>query len=181
MPLGTDRSANTSIRGNITNIASAKATWVEAVDNASTAQSGTELLKPSSIDDATFHWIRVGDGVTRCIMRARCLASATGITSPVVRLVGMHCSAAYRSSADALADPATRFVRLDNDDWNAVGKTLTLVDSGTNLHKDANDYMYSNSDSQAMDLQGCAWVGVMVQTAAAATGGTVSVELLLMN
>lgn len=168
-------------------MASARGNWTVVNDDAETAQSATDLLRPAAIDDSTFHWCRVSDGVTRCLVRARQAVAAAVTTSPVVRVFGAYGNSITAAgswpdtSAAAIArDPL--FLRLDNVDWNAAGLTLTLVTSGTGLNRD-NDYAYTDvmPDLTGIDMKGCQWVGVAVETAANVDTGTVPVELLFLN
>lgn len=167
--------------------ASGGGTWVVVNDDAETAQSSTDLLRPAAIDDSTFHWCKVGDGATRCLVRARQAVAATVTTSPVIRVFGAYGTSIAgdgswpNTSAAAVAgDP--KFLRLDNVDWNAAGLTLTLVTSGTGLNRD-NDYAYTDvmPDLTGIDLKGCQWVGVAVETAANVSAGTVPIEILFLN
>ena len=168
-------------------IASARGNWVTVNDDAETAQSATMLLRPASITDSTFHWMEVRDGATRCLVRARQAVGATVTTSPVIRVIGAYGTSIAsdgswpNTSAAAIAgDPL--FLRLDNADWNAAGLTLTLVTSGTGLNRD-NDYAYTDvmPDLTGIDMKGCSWVGVMVETAANVSAGTVPIQILLLN
>ena len=159
---------------------SARGSWTTVNEDAETAQSATDLLRPAAIDDAVFHWMKVGDGTSRCMVRARQAVAATVTTSPVVRVF-----AAYGTpdSSGAFADDGTvKFCRLDNVDWNAAGLTLTLVTSGTGLNRDTS-YAYTDvmPDLTGLDLKGAWYIGVAVETAANVDTGTVPIEVLLLN
>lgn len=168
-------------------IASARGNWVTVNDDAETAQSATDLLRPAAIDDSVFHWCEVRDGATRCLIRARMAIAATVTTSPVVRVFGAYGTSINgtgawpdTSAAAVAGDPY--FLRLDNVDWNAAGLTLTLVTTGTGLNRD-NDYAYTDvmPDLTGIDMKGCAWIGVAVETAANVDTGTVPIQLLFLN
>lgn len=168
--------------------ASGGGTWVVVNDNAETAQSSTDLLRPAAIDDSTFHWCKVGDGATRCLVRARMTADSNTVAQdPIIRVFGAYGTSINgdgswpdTSAAATAGDP--RFLRLDNVDWNAAGLTIDLVTDGAGMNRDAT-YAYSDvvPDLTGLDLKGCQWVGVAVQQAADVSTGTVPIEILFLN
>lgn len=180
MAIGSYLGANPSIQSGAATVpCSAKGDWIIANDDAETAQSATDLLRPAAIDDSVFHWVKVGPNATRVLVRARQAVGATVTTSPVVRVIGVYGTT---SDGATFADDGTvRFLRLDNADWNATGVTLTLVSSGTGLNRDAT-YAYTDvSTLDGYDLKGCMYVGIAVETAANVNSGTVPIEVLFIN
>ena len=158
---------------------SLKGVWTTAHDDSETAQSATELLYPASIDDSGFHWIEVPHCASRVLVRAVMTKTATVTTSPVVRVVGAYGTVA--SDGSFATDGTAQFLRLDNVDANAVGVTLTLVSSGASLLQDAT-YAYSDPPTlEGYDLRGAKYVGILVETAANLSAGTVPVQVLLLN
>lgn len=183
MAIGALRRANTVTEaGPIVYPASAKATWITANDDAETAQSAGDLLAPAAIDDSVFHWVKVGPGVTRVLIRARQAIAATVTTSPVVRVYGLWSDDEEVSGAfDTDGTGGVRCLRLDNADANASGVTLTLVTSGTGLMQDS-AYAYTDVPTlDGYDLKGAPFVGVAVETAANVNSGTVPIEVLFVN
>lgn len=165
--------------GQVVYPASLRGLWVTANDDAETAQSETDLLRPAAVDDPTFHWVAVPFGATRVLVRARYDAEATVTASPVVRLVGAD---EYPLEDGTLADDGTvRFIRLDNRAADAEGVTLTLATSGGGLLRDGT-YAYSDPPTlDGYDLLGSRSVGVLVETAADVDTGAVAIELLFLN
>lgn len=180
MAIGTFVSANPAQSGPNVTVASVKGSWITANDDAETAQSATDLLVPAGIDDSVFHWIVVGPGATRALIRARALVGATVTTDPVVRLIGAYGK--INADGSFANDGTVKFLRLDNADANAAGLTLDLISSGANTLRDAT-YQYSDvlPSLDGVDLKGAHYVGVAVETAANVNTGTVQVELLLLN
>lgn len=158
--------------------ASGKATSVVAITDATaTAQTAAELMYPQSVTASAITVVKLGDGVTRALIRARLTTATTAVaTSPVVRVFAI-----IGDNADDWADGVP--FRLDNLDSDAAGKTLTLPasPSNTNMLRDGT-YRYSDAISlTATDLQGATHLVVLVETAASITGGACSVECLLQN
>lgn len=180
MAIGGFLGANPSVvSGRCVVNASANGDWIVANDDAETAQSATDLLRPAAIDDSVFHWVKVGPNATRVLVRARQAVGATVTTSPVVRIIGAFGSIA---SDGTFADDGTvRFLRLDSADWNATGVTLTLVSSGTGLNRDTS-YAYTDvSTLDGYDMKGANYIGIAVETAANVNSGTVPIEVLFIN
>jgi len=154
------------------NISSVKGFWFVCHDNLEAAAETTGLLQPFGITTSSFHWVKVPDGATRVLVRARNDAAATTFTtSPVVRIIGMDGVPTDAGSFSGTAGNANfgEPTRLDNADANAAGVTLTLA-ATTNL-EDAS-YEYGDPpDLTGYDLKGCSYVGMVVETAANVTGG----------
>lgn len=181
MPIGIARQANcdNDAKQSVL-VASGKGSWIVANDDAETAQSATDLLRPAGIDDDVFHWVKVGTNVTRALVRARMAVGATVAGNPIVRVIGAYGTP---DTSGAFADDGTvRFLRLDNADANAAGLTLTLASSGTGLMQDGT-YAYSDPmpDLTGIDLKGCNYVGVAVEDNADVNSGTVPIQLLFLN
>lgn len=160
---------------NVVNIASVKAWWFVCHDNLEAAAETTGLLQPYAIATSAFHWVKVPDGATRVLIRARNDAAATTFTtSPVVRIIGMDgtptdAGAFTGTTGDANFGEPTR---LDNVDANATGVTLTLA---ATLNLEDGSYEYSDPpDLTGYDLKGCSYVGMAVETAANVTGGALN-------
>lgn len=185
MALGSARNANIRHEGMATVSAGAGSTWIIAHDDAVTAQTGKSLT-PNSITDAGFHWIKRGTA-SKMLMRAVMTdGTATSTTDPQVVVMGMWGSLGVTDGA-YVPDAGARFMRLDNADSAASGITLDIVNSGTDLLNSSNvagdDYVpVSDPNSLTpIDLKGCDYVGIIVTTAAAASSGTVPIEILLMQ
>lgn len=168
--------------GQLVNPVSVKGTWVIANDDAEQVNSATELLYPASINDATFHWVKVGPGCGRVLVRARIAVAATVTTDPVVRIIGAYGSLVAGDNSSFATDGTVQFMRLDNVDANAAGLTLDLVSSASGQMQDAT-YAYSDPlpDLDGIDLKGADYVGVLIETAANVNAGVVAVQLLMLN
>lgn len=163
---------------------------VQAHDDATaTANSAGELLRPFSAVQANLHWVRRGERATRVQVAARMAAASTLTTSPVVRVIGafpLSTATIYtpesNSTANTLPDDGTWVaMRLDNTDANAAGKTLTLASSASGILRDTT-YAWSDwgetlgLDSAAgIDLFGCWYFAVFIETAAVVSAGAVPV------
>lgn len=176
MPIGQVRNANVGSGGAVVYQTGGRGTWIVANTNLATAQSATELLRPGTIDDSTFHWINRGNA-THCIIRARQDSSVSAVTtSPIVRLIGAYGKA--NDDGTMPNDGSVNFLRIDNVSTNATGIVLTLAT--TNLLEDGS-FEYSNPASLApYDLLGCDYIGMLVETAANITGGTAVGQILLL-
>lgn len=173
--------------------ASCKGVWLVANDDLEQVVPATPL-NPATIADATFHWIRVPEGSTRCILRAQYSAAATVTTDPVVRVIGAYPgtgTVAYSKSGDIISedgsfpnDGTIRFMRLDLAASAGTGITLDLISSGTGLIIDAASTAKAYSDPTSVtpiDLLGAWYVGVVAVTAANVSTGVVACELLFIN
>lgn len=172
--------------------ASCKGIWLVANDDLEQTVPATPL-NPATIADSTFHWIKVPEGSTRCILRAQYTASATVTTDPIVRVIGAYpgVGAAYNKTGDIINedgsfpnDGTIRFMRLDLADTDGTGITLDLVSSGTGLIIDAASTAKAYSDPTSItpiDLLGAWYVGVVAVTAANVNTGVVACEVLFVN
>lgn len=174
--------------------ASVRGTWYQANDNLEAAQSAGELLSPASIALSTFHWVRVPDGATRILYRAKSdVAATTVVTSPIVQIWGAYgiigedgsfsttAGTQALSGTDAAANFA-RFLRLDGITSGATGVTLTLAVTG--VLNDASYRYHEVADLTGVDLKGAEYVGIIVATAGSLTGGAsngVYGEILFIN
>jgi hypothetical protein len=164
---------------------SSHGSYGQANDDARTAQTTANLCKPSGITAATFHWMRVPQGVTRVMAQARVPIATTAVgTSPIIAIVG----AVGETDGDPTATDGTiRYKRIDGTqtaaiDIVATGQTLTFPASPTtsNCLNDAT-WFYSQ-ESQAFDILGCKWVGVLVMTLGACTASAaMPVDLYGLN
>ena len=164
------------------------ATVVQCHDDARTAQSAGELLQPASISSTLLRWVKRGADITRVVVFAAQPVGATVTTSPIVRVIGafgVDGSEVSPSNDGTFSNTGSvRFVRLDNAQASAAGMTLTLSSSGANLMRDASRaYTNPAPDLDGIDLRGCDWFAVLVQTAAAysAGGGETPVFALGLN
>ena len=162
----------------VTSPVSLLTSWVVAHDNvASTAETTTVLVTPLSYSNSNVHPIKISQG-TRAALRARYpVGTATVTTSPVVRLYAVS----------ELPDPATgafastaQVWRLDNDSPAGAGLTLTL--DNTNDLRDAT-YKYSINGPSLLtyDMLGASCLLLLHETAANIGGGTVQVEISILN
>lgn len=150
--------------------------------NATSAQSATELKLPTTISGTNFRWIKVGPSVTRVRLRLRFPVGVSAVTtSPVVRLFGavvFDAETIPSTSTGDLSGSTVEYRRLDNTSESAAGITLTAyVPASTAGIRDAT-YAYSDLSS-AYDVEGCQFVGVMVETASNLTGGTGTPDVLM--
>lgn len=181
MAIGLAKAANIIVRnGPVVYPASAGSSWVTANDSALTAQTAAMLLRPATITDSTFHWVKRGD-CTSILFRAIAPVGATVTTDPVVRVIGAWGTP---DTSGAFADDGTvKFLRLDNQDANAAGVTLDLFSSGASTLRDTT-YQYSDPYSLTpTDLKGCDYFGIAVETVVAysAGSGATPIEALLLN
>lgn len=165
-----------SLCATVTPVTSAGA-MIQVHDDARTAQSSAEMLRPAVVASTLFHWVRRGLDTTRIILFARQPVGATVTASPVVRVFGAYGLGGAPIAPDPTTgnfadDGSVRFVRLDNTAANAAGVTMLLSSGGSGLARDTS-FAYSNPvpDLDGLDLKGCEWYGVMVQTAAAYSAG----------
>jgi len=156
-------------------VASAQGRWLTVNDNASTAQTAGDELLITAIDDATFHWCKVGPHVTRILIGARIDDGVTTIaTSPTVYVVGVWGS---WNEATNSWDSIDRVMRLDAATWAASATTITLL-AASSLSQDGT-YAYSNPvNLDGIDLKGAPYFGLIVDTAASVSGGADTVVAL---
>lgn len=159
---------------------SVRGLWQVANSDLETADSATNLLKPHLVTRADVYWLRTPTGATRVLMRGRNDAAATTFTTdPVVRIIGAFPTKPGREAEVAITDSGfsgtpgdanhAEFMRLDNADAGATG--ITLDHSATGNIEDAS-YEYTDlPDLTGYDLKGATYVGMLVETAAAVTGG----------
>jgi len=181
MAIGEIRAGNVmGAGGDVVYAASAKGSWVVANDDATAAQAATDHLNPSAIDEPSFHWVKIGPGVTRAVIRAKYPKGSTVSASPVVYPILAYGEP--NADGSMPADGSVRFLRADNADSDAAGLTLTLTTGGNGLMVD-DTYAYSDPVSlTAADLLGADYLGVVVGTAANVGGaGAVPIEVLLLN
>lgn len=161
--------------------------WVTChTDLEDTAESAADLLNPTSATvNATVVPIRIGQNVSKVLLRSRRPAAATITTSPVVRIYGLYCTDAVANTIDQAGtlptDGTCIPIRLDNIDSGAAGVTITL--DATN---DINDGTYKYSDVISLtpiDLLGARYLMVLVETAAntSASAAQVILQALLLN
>lgn len=184
-----------TIGGQPTFLASVKGQWVQCHDNLeATAESATVLLKPWSAATSSLHWVKVPDGATRILIRAKNDAAATTFTTDArVRMFGAF-TVGTGTKVDSAVDAANgfsgtpgdanfaEFLRLDSADANANGQTLVLTATG-NL-EDASFEYSDPPDLTGYDLKGAQYVGMLPDTAANVTGGAahgVYGELIFLN
>lgn len=182
MAIGGYVGGNPNRDGELVHPVSVKGSWVIANDDAEQVNSAAELLSPGTIDDSTFHWVRVGPGCGRVLVRARVTLAATVTTDPVVRIVGAYGNLDSGNSSSFPTDGTVQFMRLDNVDANAAGLTLDLVSSASGQMQDAT-YAYSDPmpSLDGIDLKGADYVGVLIETAANVNTGVVAVQILMLN
>jgi len=151
---------------------SGHAQWKQINDDARTAQgTTTKLTAPGTITDSTFHWCRLGQGVTGVSVRARVPIATSAVgTSPVVALIGAY---AIDSAADpaGINDATVYYKRLDSVGIVDTGLTLTFPASPTtsNCMNDASWFHSAEPSIGGYDCRGARWVGVLVMTAGACT------------
>lgn len=178
------RGGSGQVQGNLVHAVSVRGAWTQINDDLETADTAN-LLKPWNISRSTFGWLIVPDWATRVLVRAKIdLASTTYTTSPVVRMVGAFPTNADIATArnKILATPgfsgtagdanAAEFLRLDAPAANATGVTLSVTAAKTTMFIDTAGYIYCDPpDLTGYDLKGSGYLGMMVETAAAVTGG----------
>lgn len=175
---------------------SAHGAWVQANDDARTAQGATtNLYNPTAITDSTFHWVHVPQGTTGCLVRARVPIATTAVgTSPIVAII-TATNFAGASNADPapggvpVTDGTIRIVRVDSPGIGDTGQTCTFPTSPstTNCQCDSTWFYSAWGTSGAASLagfdhRGGQWVGVLVMTAGACTASAaMPIDLLLLN
>lgn len=144
-----------------------------------TANTAAELLHPTSVTSANFHWCKRSPRARAGYLSARYPKAATVTTDPAVRLVGawpttvIPQSSLAENSVGALATDGTWFIRrLDVATAAGTATTLDLVTSGASSMNDAT-FAYTD-ESAAFDLLDCWYFGLLVETAAVINAGTVS-------
>lgn len=146
------------------------------------------LLKPWNITRSDVYWLKVPEGATRGLFRARDLATAVVTTSPVVRLWGAYPALPGRDADVAIRDSGmsgtitatnfAEFMRLDAADQNAAGFLLTF--NATTNSIDAT-YGYTNVfDLTGYDLKGASYIAMIVETAASVVGAAMG-QVLFLN
>ena len=166
----------------VTSPVSLLTSWVVAHDNvAATAETSTVLVTPlsysSAANTALVHPIKVSQG-TRAALRARYpVGTATVTTSPVVRL---YAVSELPNEATGVFASTAKVWRLDNDTSAGAGLTLTL--DNTNDIRDAT-YKYSINGPSLLtyDMLGASCLLVLHETAANIGGGTVQIEVSILN
>ena len=168
--------------------------WVDANTDLEHAMADSEIREPSTIADSAVTWIKVGEGVSSALLRAKYTqAISAAATSPGVRVVGAwlpnkpemgieEFRDTYSStfSSDSTADNYGVFLRLDNADNDDATETTISIDPTHDFIDD--DFKYSDPTSLTnIDLQGCQFVTVFCTTAASVTGtGTLTAQLGLV-
>lgn len=165
MPIGDESPANIVAGGNQVVIpGSSQGIWHVANSDLSTVVSGSELLRPASVDDSTVKPVPIPAGVSRFLIRLRYpVATTTFTTQPIIRLVG----------TDVNGVP----LRLDATDSTATG--ITFSASATAL-RDASFYYSPPYDRTGFDLLGCRTLYVLPSTAAAFTDGSTAQAVAAM-
>lgn len=183
MAIGALRSTGTRTNGNQEVIASAtKGVWTVANDDCRTAQSAAMLLSPATITDSTFHWVKVPQGATKVLVRARVPIATTSIgTAPTVRVIGAYENGGTINSDGSMpSDGTVCFARLDAATWAGTALTVWgVVTLATAEYRDAS-YYYSNVTALAgYALLGADYVGIPVVVASATTA-TAAVEIQVL-
>ena len=165
--------------------ASVKTKWTVVHDDlTATAETSTVLLQPWSSTTSSLHWVRVPDGCTRVMVRARKTnPSGNTATSPIVQIWGADgtpdANGAYSGTPGAAN--FSEFTRLDASAANGTGITLTLTSGGTGMTSDAT-YAYSNpADLTGIDCKGCHWIAMLTATAASVTSASVVGQFRFIN
>lgn len=158
--------------------------WVTVHDDARTAQSAGNLLKPVAVADSVCHWIKIERPAAR-MGRLRCkvpIATTAVGTSPVVRVFAGYGT--LNTDGSAPTDGSFRVERLDSGTWTAAGLTLAFPASPTtsNCPNDAT-YFYATAVLQTpVDMQGAQYILVEVETAGACTSSAIMlVEAVFLN
>jgi len=161
MPIGGERKLG--FNATIGLAGSGDCDMVVAHDDARTAQAAGDLLNPALVDDDVFHWVKLAPGITRVHIRTKTTGSFSSPTAdPVVRIFGCIADP-YTTTATSNA-----FRRLDNRLYTNAGVSLVLATTNT-LTDGTFDYG-AEPNLSGYDALGCAWIGVLVATAAAYTG-----------
>lgn len=155
---------------------SVKSQWFTLhADLEQTADAGAVLIAPFTSTNSGLRLVPVPAGATRLLIRAKYTTAGTAPTNPVVRIMGLDA----HSTAGTLDTTTTGILRLDNADNAAAGKTLTMT-VATDIGDGTNSYT-NTSILDGIDLQGCAAVLALVETAAALTSGTVLLQGRFLN
>jgi len=162
--------------GMIVHPASVQGGWVVANTDLATADSAANLLKPQLVSRAAVRWIEVPQSATRCIVRGRNLATLSAVTtSPVVRVIGARGTPDRTSTTTPWsAGPAAGGTNQGVFELLATAQTLTMATTG-NVEDDTNEY---TTTTDLIDLKGCSWIAVLVETAASVTNSATNEALV---
>lgn len=157
---------------------SAKGAWRAAVlDATAGSQTSGQLARPLSVTSSNIVPIRLGQNVTRIMVRGAYNADATAGSHASVQVYGVYGDPSTDSSTEVWTDTGTgntvttpRIVRLDQTN----GATALQMAIGTDVRDGSWAYTLPMevAGSPMIDTLGASWVLVLVQTAAAPTGGT---------
>ncbi len=154
-------------------------------DATAAAQSATELLTPTSIAGTAVQWIKRGAGIRGIRVRVRLTVATTVVTTaPVVRVIGaMVADGVTLPTTDSpnLSGSGVSLRRLDNASDTAAGITLAIAGSPSGTTALSSGTYRWGTRSDKIDLEDCDYYIVLVETAAAITGGACAVEVIEMN
>lgn len=173
------------LAGQVVYPSSVKGIWTTIHNSLSaTASTAANLATPSNLSDANQVWVRVPDNCTKAIIRGKCAVAVSAVaTSPVIYVYGMETNSNSLKTGDSLPSDAyiSRRDPAKPAAANATGLTLTFsAEPSTTNNKDAT-YQYSYETAQ-IDVEGAAYVSIMVQTAASMTaGGTPTADIKFVN
>lgn len=193
MAIGSARGGNVKTgSGKVVIPASCKGIWITAHDDLEQTVPATPL-NPATITDSTFHWVKVPEGATRCLLRAQATKTNTVTTDPIVRLYGVYPSedAVFDKYGDIINedgsfddDGTILFMRLDLAETAGTGITLDIETNHPNRMFDAHatPKAYSNPPTiTPYDLLGAWYIGVVPLTASATSAGVVKAQVLFIN
>lgn len=159
--------------------ASVRGEWTVINDDLTTAQATGDRLAPFLVDDEGFHWVRVPDGATRALWCARTAVAAGMSSTATVRIIGADI--APTTNGGYVTGDTVHFTRIDNVSPSAGGITIAQATTTTGFLDGT--YVYGAVTSlTATDLLGCAYVGMLVESAASQSGsGAVAGMVRFLN
>lgn len=170
MPIGSENAVIKLDASNVSVVAagSVRSSWVVVNDNATTAQTSTDIDDFENIDDDTFHWQPVPEGATRVWVRGRVTTAATtNTTEPVVAIIGL----------DANNVP----MRIDAPtDHDTGGITIDFEGTITESAQYGSFYYSQLTNADGYDIRGCIKVGALVTTGAVITNGVSNQAVAIM-
>lgn len=176
--------------GATVNIASTQTNWQTVNADLQTADTAN-LLKPQLVSRAAVTFLEVPSNATRMLIRGRNLIgmSATGTPTAVIRVFGASNGSPSLTStttpwgANPTAMNGAVWMRLDIADVNAAGLSITFATSAAAVNLEDGTYGYTDPvDLTGIDLKGCSWICVLVETACAVTGSAaVDAQIKFIN
>ena len=148
--------------------ASMNVNWFTVNTDSSQANTAAQLANPSSVSTTYVVPASVGQGTRLRLVARMDAATSTVTTSPVVRVFGSD----KEPNSSGAFPTGTIFHRIDSDNWNDAGTTLSLSVTANASQKDSSwNYSSALPVSSGWDMLGAKAIVVLVETAASVSGG----------